>query len=440
MATAEPRPIGGDAVATSATAVPAARTDQAPRTDPARTARGRSGGELLAVLGNRQYQLLWVGTFGLQIGFWIQQVAQGWLVYDLTGSATWVGAVAFARGAPVLLLSVAGGILADRCDRKRLLYLCQGGSAMVALLLFVLTFQQIAEPWHQLVTALASGACLALILPLRQAVIPILVPRHLLGRAVAIYTTGMNSPRIVGPSLAGAIIAAVGVSSTFLLQAAFICLALWASIRLQIPRHAAVRQDSLWESIAAGFRYIRSSPALTGQLMLAMFPPLFVMPYVQMMPVFSEDVLGVGSTGLGLMLAVNGCGGVVGSFLVASLPQRRRGLMVLGAAATVASLVVVFALSSSFWLSLVLLTATGVGQTCYMSTNATLIHLAVTDELRGRVMSIYYMTVGLMPIGSMLMGGLADAIGVQQAVAGMSMFCLLAIAMIAIRLPIVRRL
>ena len=398
---------------------------------------------MLASFAQRDYRLLWSGTVITQMGQWMQQVALGWLVLELTDSPTYLGLVGFARGLPMLFLALPAGVLADRVDRRKLLMGFQAAGALVAIILATLVVFDWIRPWHVLVLSILGGSVMAFIAPTRQALVPAVVPRELMANAIAMNSAGQNSTRIVGPSLAGVLISAVGTSICFVAQALGFIWALVMSFQLRIPQTVRSRaRAGVRGNISDGLGYIRGSTTLSGLMIMAAVPILLAQPYMQMMPVFARDVLDVGSSGLGLLMAANGLGALTGVLLYGAYGQRihRQGVFQIVAAAGFGCILALFALSPWFSLSLVLVAITGGVSSVYMAANNTIIQMTVDDEYRGRVMSVYMMTWGMMPFGTLPMGILADTFGAPAAVAGQALFSSIVVLFVAYKLPRLRAL
>ena len=398
---------------------------------------------MLASFAQRDYRLLWSGTVITQMGQWMQQVAIGWLVLDLTNSPAFLGLVGFARGLPMLFLALPAGVLADRVDRRKLLMWFQASGALVAIVLAALVLFDWIRPWHVIVLSIFGGGVMAFIAPTRQAMVPGAVPRELMANAIAMNSAGQNATRIVGPSLAGVLISAVGTGVCFVAQAVGFVWALVTSFQLRVPPVVQQRaRASVRENIADGLGYIRSSTTLSGLMIMAAIPILLAQPYMQMMPVFARDVLGVGSSGLGLLMAANGLGALVGVLLYGAYGHRVRqqGMFQVVTAAGFGLILALFAVSPWFSLSLVLVALTGGVSSVYMAANNTIIQLTVDDAYRGRVMSVYMMTWGMMPFGTLPMGILSDLFGAPAAVAGQALISTAVVLLVAQRLPRLRAL
>jgi len=352
---------------------------------------------MFAALAFRDYRLLWTSNVMTQTGQWMQQVATGWLMLELTNSPTWLGLVGFARGIPMLLMSLPAGVLADRIDRRKLLVTSQIAAALLATILAVLVATDLVRPWHVLVLAFFSGSAMSFIFPTRQALVSTLVPRERMANAVALNSAGQNSTRVFGPSLAGILIGAVGTAICFAIQAVGLIGAAIMSIRLHVPsreEHPGRVKASARENLVEGLRYIAANPRLKGLIGLAAIPTVLALPYMQMLPVIARDELGTGSAGLGLLMTASGVGALAGSLAVAALGNRMRefGSLQIITAALFGIMVALFAFSPWMPLSLLLVALTSGVSSIYMSLNNTVLQMSVSDEFRGRVLSVYLMT------------------------------------------------
>ena len=426
------------------TTSPVARAEDARASDaPTGGGPNRPKGAALAGLSpfsSVAYRYLFAGTMLTMSGYFMQQVAQGWLVYDLTGSPTWLGIVSFAGGIPMLVLSLPAGVLVDRLDRRTVLIASQGLTALSIVALALLISAGVVQPWHVALIAFLSGAFFVVINPTRQALLPTAVARHELGSAIALMSAGTNSGRVVGPSLAGLLVAAFGAAAAFWAQAVGSVLALaCASMLAPGPaRHA--RRGSALQTLLEGLRYVRQDPTVLALMSLQAIPAFLIMPYVQLMPVFARDVLNSGPEGLGTLMTVMGVGSVLGSLGIVAFPPRRQGLTLLVSLAVFALLLVAFAASTSLPLSIGLMGLIGVAQAIYLAINNTLVQVATPDALQGRVMSIYMMTWGLLPLGSLPQGILADWLGAPVVVAGAGLLSALIVLVMAVRSPRLRQL
>lgn len=379
------------------------------------------------------------------IGSWMQQTAQGWLVLDLTDSPAALGLVSALATLPILLLSVVAGVVADRVDRRRLLASTQLFAAFLALLLAILTTLGVVQYWHVAVLALLAGTATAIQTPAYQAIVASLVDRAAIGSAVALNSAQFNLSRILGPSLAGAVIAAGGLGIAFWANA--FALLLVASIlwRLRIASQAADlarAQASMWSNLLDGIRYTRGERMVAVLVLLAAVPALFLLNYLVLLPVFARDVLVIGAQGLGLLSGGVGIGALAAALGLAALrPSGGSGRSLLIALVVASCAEIVFATSRAVPLSIVALAVLGGCQVVYYATTNTLIQVLVPARLRGRVVSLYILTSwGLIPIGNVLAGWVAERASATTALVGGSVITLGAVLVVLVAVPDLRRL
>ena len=400
--------------------------------------QGRGG--TFRSLKHRDYRLLWIGTLFASAAQWIQQVTVGWLVYELTESAFLLGAVNGFRALPLLLLAPLGGVAADRVERKNLMQWTQLLLLVSSVIMAAVIFVGELRLWHLFAFTLLTGVAWAFNNPVRQSIVPNLVPKHDLMNALALNSAGFNVTRIVGPSIGGFMIAHMGGGENFALQALFYVCVITMVVPMAIPalqRTGAV--VSVRENLSEGIRYVWKHDTLRTQLMLAMVPVILAFPYMALMPIFADDVLGQGARGFGLMGSAVGVGAVLGTLTLASLSNvQHKGHLLLGAIFVLGVSLIMFALSRSFALTLVILAVTGAAQMVYLTTNQTILQLIVPDNLRGRVMGIYMLSQGMMPLGGLLGGALAEFTSAPTAVLIMgALVCLMAVVF-AFRAPDLR--
>jgi MFS family permease len=378
------------------------------------------------------------------IGSWMQATAQGWLVLDLTDSPAALGLVSALQALPTLLLSVVAGVIADRADRRKLLAGTQLFSAAVAFTLAVLTTGGVIQFWQVALLALLAGTAGAIQTPAYQAIVPSLVDRAAIGSAVALNSAQFNLSRILGPSLAGAVIAAGGLQIAFWSNAvALLAVAtiLWR-LRIVTPPDLARAETSMWSNLLDGLRWTRSQRMVAVLVLLAGVPALFLLNYLVLLPVFARDVLGIGAPGLGILSGGVGIGALAAALGLAALrPSGGSGRSLL-AALVVASLAeVVFAVSRDVPLSVVALAVLGACQVVYYATTNTLLQVLVPARLRGRVISLYILTSwGLIPIGNILSGWVAERATATVALVGGSVITLATALVVALAVPELRRI
>lgn len=368
-------------------------------------------GLLHALIRHHQFRFLWSASLSTQLGQWFQNVALGWLALELTNSAGFVGKIGFASGVPILLLSLPAGALLDRIDRRRALLLCQIAGALLALVVAIVNWRGWIEPWHLVIAAILSGALLAVSQPATQTLVPALVPRADLANALALSSAGNSSTRIVGPSIAGMLIGAVGLAGCFIAQSGTLLGAavLTALIRLPPGARAGMAMSG---GLIAGLRIIRRDRTLTGLLLLGAAPALLAYPYIQMLPVFARDVLHLDAQGLGLIMATSGVGGLLGALFIARLnyyPHKGRLTVFLGTIYGFA--LTAFTISPWPLLSAILLACSAFVGSAFYSGSQILVQTYVSDAMRGRVMGALALSFGLTPVGSLLIGELAQYFG-----------------------------
>ena len=374
----------------------------------------------------------------------MQTTAQGWLVLELTNSPALLGVTSAAGAAPILFLSIFAGVLADRVDRRRLLIGTQLGGAALAAILAVLTATGTVQFGHVVALALLGGALQALTIPTFQAIVSTVVDREAIGSAVALNSAQFNLSRIIGPTIAGVVIAAGGLALAFWANALGLLAvaAVLATIRLPAAGAMSRVESSLWSNLIDGLRYVRSQPTLSVLVGLAGVPALFVLNYLVLMPVYARDILGIGAAGLGLLTAAVGIGALVGAVGVAiARPSGGNSRLMLAGLAAASGSVMVFAISRSLIVSLAALAVLGACQVAYYATANTLIQLLVPGRLRGRVLSLYVLaSIGIMPLGNLLAGAVAERWGATVALAGGGLLTLMVVVAVWLAFPALRTL
>lgn len=371
-------------------------------------------------LRHRDFRLMWFSTLFNSGGQWIQQVTLSWLVYDMTGSALLLGAINGMRAIPFFLVGPVAGVATDRMNRRLLLVGTQLFMAVVAALFALDVLFEVVQVWHLFAFTLLTGAGWAVSMPLRQSIVPSLVPREDLMNAVSLNSAAFNITRIVGPAIGGVLITLVGPGQNFLIQALCYVGVVALVLPARIPDSSRRgKSASMFSDFKEGMRYVRDDKVVLTILLMALVPMLLVMPATQtLLPVFAKDVLRMGPDGLGLLFSAMGVGALAGTLTLASLGDfQRKGLLLMTGGFLVGIAVILFALSSIFVISMAALILVGAFQMVYNSTNNTILQTVVREDVRGRVMSIYMMDQGLVPLGSLLAGALAEGFGPGIAVA-----------------------
>ena len=406
---------------------------------PAVEEEARSGGTFRS-LKYRDYRLLWFSTLFASSAQWVQQVTVGWLIYEMTNSGFLLGAVNGFRALPLLFLAPLGGVLADRVERKKLMQATQYMLLVASLIMTVIVFTDRLQVWHLFAFTFITGIGWAFNNPVRQSVVPNLVPKFELMNALALQSAGFNFTRIIGPSLGGFLLAHLGAGENFALQTFFYVGVITMVMPMVIPPlQKRGELVSVKQNLKDGLSHVWRTKQLRTQLMFAFVPTMLAFPSQALMPIFARDILGSGKEGLGLLGTAVGVGAVIGTLTMASLTNvEHKGRVMLVAVFLLGVSLMAFSQSTSMPLSMVILAFTGASQMVYLTTNQTILQLAVPDHLRGRVMGIYMLSQGMMPFGGLVGGAVADALSAPTAVLIMgSMVCAMA-AFFFVRAPELR--
>lgn len=367
-------------------------------------------GSTFDALRVRDYRLLWQGNSLTSMGYWMQQVAIGWLILDLTGSPFYLGLAGFCRSAPMLVLAPVAGVLADQFSRPHIILACQSTTFLVTAILTVLIFGKWVSVDHILIASTLHGISVAILLPARQALIPQLVGRERLSNALALFTGTQSMSRVIGPSLAGIIMGAAGVGWCIALQSVSYLWAIGNMLQIKIPSSNPGSRVGIgvFANLREGLAFCFRTKPLFFQLLLALAPWVLGMPYMTLLPAFARDVYFVGPGGLGSLYAMTGGGALFGAMLLASQGNLRHKQFasVIGALAYGASLMV---LGMATWLpvALTMLAIVGAAGSVFTIVNGTAIQELAPEHLRGRVSGIYLLLMGLMPLGTVPAGFIA---------------------------------
>jgi MFS family permease len=372
-----------------------------------------------ALQAHRNFRLFWTGQTVSLIGTWMQTVGQGWLALELTNSAFLVGVVSAAGSFPVLLLSLYGGVIADRRSKLRIVVICQTLLAAEAAALWWFTWTGRIGFNSLLVLTTLNGVISAFEIPARQAMIVELVRREDLVEAIALNSGGFNLARIVGPSIAAIILAKWGLAWCFGVNAISYIAVLASLSQIRLPRWTPVQNlVSPFEQLKHGIQYIRGSRSVSGLMGVIAVYSIFGFQYLSMMPVVARDVLHTGASGYGLLLTFVGIGALTGALALAALGGRiRRGRLFNSSAYVFAGLTMLFSLMRSVHLAAAVLLVLGLTMIINGALANGILQTVVPDELRGRVMATYvFVYVGFTPIGSFIAGAMARFIGVEWAI------------------------
>ncbi len=397
----------------------------------------------LRALRHRNYRLFWFGQLISLVGTWMQMTAQQWLVYRLTGSPLALGAVMFLASLPVTLFSLFAGVVVDRADKRKFLILVQSAMMLLAFTLAALTYTGVVQYWHVLGLALLLGLANTFDMPTRQAFNVELVGKDDLMNAIALNASIFNGARLVGPAVAGLLVARVGEALAFALNGLSFLAVIAGLTLMRLP--APARRDGPITPLAdlkEGLGYIAHNRAALALVLVAAVPSIFGFPYTSLLPVMAGDVLKMQADGYGLLVSSVGLGALIGAVSLASLGNfKRKGLLVTTATFVFAGAVAAFSLSRFTPLSMLALVFAGWGMTTHLATTNTLLQLQLPDALRGRVMSAYlWAVVGMAPAGSLLLGSLAERWSAPNAILFGALMCAVSAGAMLAVFPQVRRM
>ncbi len=391
--------------------------------------------------GNRDFMFLFSGNIGFFFGMNMMIILSSWLVIEEWDDAAKLGELMAWVALPMLVLAPFAGVVTDRVDKRKLLVAAQSLLVVTNTIVAALVIMDAIEFWHLRAVYMVSSAAFAFNMPGRQALVAQLVPREKLMNAIALSTAAMNASRIVAPPMATILITPIGIGGAYIVSTAFYASAVAATVMLPPAPPQRVRQFTFFEDFVGGFAYIKRSSVLLGLILFATVPMIFAMPYMTLLPVFADRVWHVGSTGFGILQAASGVGGMAGAFFVANLgsyPKKTR--LLLGGALAFGGFLVLFALTPWFLLALVFIALLGFGSMVVTTVNNTAIQLVIPHEVRGRVMSVMMMTFGLMPLGSVPAGIMAERVGAPPVVAVSAGLFVASVLLVFLTIPAFRSL
>ena len=397
---------------------------------------------IFASLEYRRYRFFWLSCVAMYAAMQMQIVVRLWLVYDLSGSVLDLGLAGAATGIPILLVSPYAGVIADRVDKRSLLIVSQGLAVALTLLIAVLITVEAIAVWHLIVVSIANGVVISFNMPTRQAMVPQLVEEHRVMNAIALFSGSVNLNRVAAPALGGALVGVMGIDGVYYLIAAFnIFSALLLFPVSPDEKPVPLSSQGVMKDLVQGLSSVRRSPALLGLLTMAVVPIIFGMPYQMLLPVFSEDILDIGVSGLGYLMAAAGLGALTGSTFVATLGDySRKGLLLLVSCGLFGIFLALFAYSSNFYLSLLFLFVVGMATAIYMATNQTLLLTNTDKSMQGRVMSLYMMTVGLFPIAVLPVAAIVEVAGAPIVIGASGAILVVFTIAMALWRPVLRKL
>jgi MFS family permease len=417
---------------------------------PTQPERNRGLSEMFRALRYRNFFLFWSGAFLSNTGTWMQAVAQGWLVLQLSNSAFWLGVDGFMATAPGLVFTLVGGVFADAIDRRKLLIYTQIIAGLTALILGVLVVTAVVKVWMILVLSFVTGCCMSIAGPSYLALVFDLVGREDLANAIALNSTQFQLARALGPVAAGIAIKVFGLPGCFFANglsfAAVVAgLAMVRYDQTLNPRaegQSEKRGHRFLQDLGDGFRYVAQRRRVFMLLLISAVTSLFGAPYIAMSPIFARDILHLGETGLALLMGMAGAGALFGALFLAYLGDfRHKGWFVLGGDLGFALCLIGFSLATNVVISITFLFALGFAIVCSVAVTNTLLQKLVTDEMRGRVMSMFMLSfIGAMPIGNLIAGVASHRFGAPRTLAVGGAIIALFVTVVTFRSPRLREL
>ncbi len=398
-------------------------------------------------LRNPGYRFFFLGMIGQWGAMNMQIVTRSLLVYRLTDSAAILGLISLSTAIPLILLCFYGGALADRLRKKRIIQVGQAASGLVSLSVAIalttgyLSQQNTGSWWILLVNSALQGLIMALMMPSRSSIIPEIVERERIMNAVALSSLGMNSLRLLAPGMAGFIIDAFDFAAAYYVMTGMYVFAIILTSFIPNNNKAPIpKGSSSMENIRDGLRYMWKTPTILSIILFGIVVIVLSMPYRMLMPIFSEDILKVDATGLGILLSVSGIGAVIGSLALASVAAKRRGLIMIISALLLGITLAFFSFSRWWYLSLTLIMLVGLGNAACQTLGNVLLQTYSDPNYLGRVMSTNMLYIGLSQLGTFFAGIIAESVGVQWAVGGFAALLTIIAILYYLFVPTLRRL
>lgn len=364
-------------------------------------------------LRNRDFALLWFGQLGHSSSLWVETIARNWLIWELTGSGTMLATVNILRAVPMLLFGVFAGVIADRVDKRKLLIVAKTFTLINKVVLATLIVTGRVEVWHVLLTAFLMGASMSFEMPTRTALIPSLVKGEELNGAIALNSAAMNVTRIIGPAAAGLLLVPIGTGGVYFVSAGVYIITIIATIIMRVPPESRRQtQESMWRDMADGFRYVAKDKKVLVMMLLSLIPMVIAWPYMTLLPIIADKILNIGESGYGLMYSAAGAGALLSVLVIATMPRvPRKGLVIVAATLLFGLFLILLSYSNVVALSMAVMVLIGMVSTGTQTLTNTILLTQTPVELHGRVMGIFRLDRGLMPLGSMAAGAFADVWG-----------------------------
>ena len=379
--------------------------------------------------GNATFRIFFYSLIGQWAAMSMQMMTRSLLVYRITGLGSFIGLMALAQAIPMLITSFLGGVYADRIQKKYILVVCQGATAIVSLIVAMtlsagyLSRDNPGSWWILILTAVAQGTMMGFMMPARMAIIPEIVGEERVMNAVSLTVMGQTVFRLVGPALAGFFVDAYGFTAVYYLMT--VMFAISTILTLFLPRTSKVdkikKSKNPFVDVIEGFRYIRLETIFALIVIFGLCHRISGYPYQELLAIFTDDILKVGASGMGILMTVSGIGALLGSLVLASLPNKKRGILLLFSGIVMSVPLIVFSFSTSWYLSLFMMPLIGLGPAMHGALTNTLIQYYADPDYRGRMQSFSAIGMGLAGVGTFIAGVLADTVGVQWSVGGMAM-------------------
>jgi len=396
-----------------------------------------------SAMRHRNCQLYFGGQLISNIGTWMQIIAQGWVVYQIGHSELTLGLVAFASAIPVLVISPWAGVVVDRMSRRKLLMMTQSAAMILAFIMAALTFTKVIQEWHVIVLAALLGVVNSFDAPSRQAFVPEMVGKKDLPNAIALTSMMFNSARVIGPAVAGLVLAAVGAAWCFTINGISFLAVLIGLWLMELPPLRKIHHTtSPWQQLVSGMQYAAKNREIFGLILLSLVFSIFGISYATILPAFVEKNLHQGAIAYGWVNAATGLGAVTGAFLLAHRASHgRRGQLLVLTNIAFPLVLIAFSFTSLYPLSLLLAYGLGIGFMTQFTTINTLLQTRVEDEFRGRVMGLYTITFfGFAPFGNLLIGFLGQQMGLGIAMTLFAVCSLILSRLLLMKTPEIQKL